>query len=151
MRAVKVYSLNYDFVPTIAYGDKCLWADIRWPAPEDLRIGTKIDFISSSKDLVMPSATFKVYDIVGSRVIISCSDPKASTAMLTYFKAKNDRYPLPETRNASSLKASARNEWSPLDHGSLWGYATRDLANPNPAADRNWTYGNGDSVLMMTW
>ena len=136
MKGVKVYSLNYDFLPTYAYGAKCLWVDLKWPAPEDLQIGQSVKLISSSKYLVVPRiVTFQISDIVGSRVVLACSDPVESVKSLTYFKPKED---LPKT-------------WIPLDYGPQWGYATRDLANQNPAADRNWTYGNGDSVLTMTW
>jgi hypothetical protein len=136
MTSVKVYSLNYDFVPTYAYGVKCLWADLRWPAPENLKIGQKIFLSSSSKHLIIPGdSSFHIENIVGSRVILRFKDPTATLAILTYFTPKND----------------SPKEWSPLDHSPHWGYATRDLANKNPAADRNWTYGNGESVLNMIW
>lgn len=137
-RACSVYSLNYDFVPTIAYGDKCFWADLKWPAPESLKIGSPVRFVSFSEHLILPGpqSLFKITDIVGSRVVIAATIPGDSAKMLTYFKQKMDR---PDRA------------WSPLDHGANWGYATRNLADPNPAADRNWTYGNGDSVLTMIW
>ena len=132
---IKVYSLNYDFLPTYAYGAKCLWADVRW-APENLQIGQYVNLVSSSSYLVVPRiAFFRIKDIVGSRIVFDCVDPFATFRILTYFMPKDD---LPKS-------------WVPLDHGSQWGYATRDLANKNPAADRNWTYGNGDSVLKIVW
>lgn len=136
MSKVPVYSLNYDFLPAYAYGVKCLWADLRWPAPENLKIGQVVTFVSSCKDLVIPrDVVFRIKDIVGSRIVLDCTDPYEAIKMLTYFIPKDD---IPKS-------------WVPLDHGPQWGYATRDLANQNPAANRNWTYGNGKSVLSMFW
>jgi len=136
MNKVKVYSLNYDFLPCIAYGEKCLWADLRWPVPENLKIGRQVILSSSSKYLVIPkTGNFRVKDIVGTRVVLDCEDDSAAVSVLTYFVPKDD---IPKA-------------WVPLDHGPQWGYATRDLANSNPAANRNWTYGNGESVLHMIW
>lgn len=136
MGETKVYSLNYDFLPTYAYGAKCLWVDLRWPAPKNLKIGQQVILSSSSKYLVVPkTASFRVRDIVGSRVVLDCHDASAAGTILTYFIPKDD---IPKS-------------WTPLDHGPQWGYATRDLANSNPAANRNWTYGNGESVLHMIY
>ncbi len=131
-----VYSLNYDFLPTVAYKDKCLWADLRWPAPDGLKIGNKIKFISLSRDLIPPIGNFRVSDIVGSRLVITDFPEVASSNNIKYFEQKKD---LPI------------NVWSPLDHNGHWGYATKDLANPNPAANRNWTYGNGQTLMRIVW
>ena len=77
-----------------------------------------------------------VSDIIGTRVVLACLRYEDSQNALRYFKPKKD------------VNMSL---WNPLVHGPHWGYATRDLANPNPAADRNWTYGNGKPVLYMAW
>lgn len=135
-RSAKVYSLNYDFVPTIAYADRCFWADLKWPAPESLQVGTVIKFTSETPDLVMPRGKFHVTDIIGSRIVITATVPMDSTNLIKYFRQKLDR-----------------KTWSPLDHGPAqgWGNATRNMADPNPTADRNWTYGTGDPVLTVSW
>lgn len=136
MKALPLYSLNYDFMPTTMYGAKCLWADMKFPEYGP-KIGSKIKFASVDSNLVMPTKSdIIVSDIIGTRIVFKCRDAKDSDAALTFFKQKKD---------------VSKKLWNPLRHAPHWGYSTRDLADPNPAADRNWIYGNGEPVLYMIW
>jgi hypothetical protein len=133
--AIPLYSLNYDYIPTILYGSQCLWADTKFPV-SNLKIGTKIKFVSVDTNLVMPTeADITVSDIIGTRIVFKCQHQTDSLRALTFFEQKKD---------------ISKTQWHPLNHGPHWGYSTRDLAS-NPAADRNWVYGNGDPLLYMVW
>src|SRR5437870_4248449 len=68
---VPIYSINYDFVQTIPYSQKVLWAQLRDPAPPSLRIGQLVRVTSADRYYNPPSREFKVVDIVGTRVFLS--------------------------------------------------------------------------------
>lgn len=132
---VPIYSINYDFLPTTMYGAKCLWIDLKFPAPANLAIGERFILVSADKNLIFPGDILTIRDIVGTRLVINRETPKSSDDSLKYFTQKRDD----ET------------PWQPLKHAPQWGYSTRDLANPNPAADRNWLYGHGKPIAFLVY
>jgi hypothetical protein len=133
---LSVYSINYDFMPTLHNKPTSLWIDLKFPASDSsLQIGDRIILASKDPNFVPPPGKLKVIDIIGTRVILTSDVPLKSSRPVHAFRAKND-YP--------------ENVWSPLDHGGHWGNATRDM-KALPGTDRNWTYGEGEPIAILIW
>lgn len=131
-----IYSINYDFVPTVPDRWKALWVDIKFdPKDFNFQIGDQIIIKSSVKEFVPPSQTLKILDIVGTRIVLSPISPTYSTEKIYPFKAKDD-FP--------------NNIWNPTDHAGHWGYSTRDHKSL-PSSDQNWLYGHGNPIGYILW
>jgi hypothetical protein len=134
---VDVMAINYDFLPTSHQSRKSLWLQLRYPAPKNLVQGTIVKLRSTSDNLRLPSQTFKVLDVWGSRVILKTPDMQTQiSSELTPFVPENQKW--------------NNNLWYPLKHSPHWGYALKDWIHTIHTA-RNWTYGTGIAVAQMSW
>ncbi|HMP28133.1 MAG TPA: hypothetical protein PKD85_00950 [Saprospiraceae bacterium] len=131
-----IYSINYDYVPTIPNRYTALWVDVKFdPKDFNTEVGDIVWIESATKDFVPPPQQLKIIDIVGTRIVLKPLEPSFSTQPIYPFQAKND---LPT------------NIWNPRDHGGHWGYATRNLQSL-PWKDENWLFGNGRPIAYMLW
>lgn len=134
LSAIPIYSINYDFVPTIPNGYKCLFVELRFPPPPDLRIGEGVILHSDNPKFVPPPGKLNVLDIIGTRVVLTSDLPRLPTDNpLTLYKPKNDR-----------------KGWRPIEHGYHWGYVTRDV-DSLPSSHLNGMAGNGGAVGWLVW
>jgi hypothetical protein len=139
--SLPIYSINYDFVPTIPNAYPILWIDVKFPATDlGVQLGMQVFIEAIDRSFVPPPQLLLVQDIIGTRVALAPivnTRPTggAVTAPVHPFQAKND-FP--------------KKTWSPLDHGGMWGYATRDLSSL-PGTDQNWSYGNGNPVAHLRY
>lgn len=133
---VPIYSINYDFMPTIPYSQKVLWVQLRYPAPPSLRVGNMVQIISTDQNFTPPSDILQVIDIIGTRVALSSRyDNICSPAPCPPFSPGRKR----------------EGSWHPWSHSyGTWGYETRDVSD-SPYAYRSWLYGNGRSVSYLVW
>ncbi len=135
--ALDIYSINFDYVPTLVNGIKCMYLELKFPPPKDLRIGEGVMIKTTDPNFVPPPGDLYVLDIIGTRVVIAPTLPgPASRVPVVSYQPKNDRP-----------------GWNPLDHGDQWGYSTRSaLENKtNPNLDRNWVFGSGKPVGVLIW
>ncbi len=78
-RLIEVVSVNYDYLPMNLESPKMFWIDLRFPAPEDLLVGSSVRLhmkpyqgIQTTLDVNSKyNSVFQVDDIVGSRIILS--------------------------------------------------------------------------------
>jgi len=135
-RSIPIYSINYDFNPTIPYSQKVLWTQLKYPSPTSLRIGSTVKIISSDPNFVPPPVILKVIDVVGTRVALETCERNTYT---------------PSSCIKPFVRGPPRDQpWYSWDHAPHWGYATRDVS-ACPYADRNWVYGNGGPVAYLVW
>ena len=69
MPKVEIYSINYDFMPTIPYAAKTMWVQLAFPV-KDLVTGDQAHIVSTEKDFVPPQGPFEVIDVIGTRVML---------------------------------------------------------------------------------
>jgi len=66
---VDIYSINYDFLPTIPYAAKVMWVQLSFPV-KDLMKQTKAKIISTNPGFKLPIGEMTVIDVIGTRVLL---------------------------------------------------------------------------------
>jgi hypothetical protein len=152
VKYLEVYSINYDFQPMMSYTAKMLWAQLKFPPPDTLKVGSFVSLVSTNRDLTIPTQRLQVYDIIGTRVLLTTN--RGLTSEMEDVK-----------QFVPSLQRTKTGRWHPWHHDEQWGYATRDhrlLVAPKAdappgfehtftAADRytTWDYGRGEPIAYL--
>lgn len=64
-----IYSVNYDFMPTIPYAAKTMWIQLAFPG-SDIIPGTKAKIISLDGNFKPPTEPLTIIDVIGTRVML---------------------------------------------------------------------------------
>lgn len=70
MPAVNIYSVNYDFMPTIPYAAKTFWVQLVAPV-QGLYQGRQVYIRSFDPEFVPPPGPLVVIDAIGTRVMLT--------------------------------------------------------------------------------
>ena len=78
-RIIPVLSINYDFIPLRLESPKVMWVDLKYPAPDDMLVGTPVKLHLSPRDRIQTTfspydpdnSVFQVDDVIGSRVLLA--------------------------------------------------------------------------------
>jgi len=147
---IPIYSINYDFIPNSIQGEKVLWVTSQFP-PQHLKVGMYVRIEPLSTDFVVPRTTLQVEDIIGARIVLS-TKPVPLDDMLNYASYGIVRYTGGNPRPRSYIRSvDHKSDWSPLDHGGQWGYATRNHDGAPIGTYRNWNYGSGHPVGLLVY
>jgi hypothetical protein len=144
MGRLEVYSVNYDFMPTIINSAKTLWVDLKFPPTDSgLKIGTNVRLVSSNPNLKVPDDIIQVLDIVGTRVVLTTVNRNVKTSYESVPKY---------TPTMNINLGPSKEAWHPTKHSQgTWGYSTRKynwnhtINNPNT----NWLFGQGDPIAFL--
>lgn len=122
-KLIPIDSINFDYLPTSLDSPKVFWMQLRFPAPNDLRVGStvllKIVSPNSQVRKSLQNQKFGVTDIFGTRVVLS---------------------------------PYRGNDWLPTLHGNApqgWGYNT-DLRDVRTSL-HSWNYGYGKPVAYIEY
>src|SRR5437868_5998967 len=102
-----VMAINYDFMPTSHESSKELWLQLKYPAPKTLLQGSIIKLKSTDVNLKLPSQTFQVLDISGTRVTLKTPNTKTEVA--------NNVKPF-----TPGNQKQTNGLWHPLHHSPHW-------------------------------
>lgn len=160
MEWAEIYAVNYDFIPTVRHFPKTLWVTLKFHPPRSLEVGMMVRIVSRSGCFTPSNECFIILDIIGMRIalkrvdcsLVSCNFRDRVIPFTRNFRS------VPGHRPSNFHNVEVMNDTAPYlpSYGcesspyGVWGYATRDPYGL-PGANRNWTYGQGDSISYLVW